>query len=89
MTNYDMDEFRRREEAENREKKRRLEDATFENEARSTEYADQYAQQMADKEAFQQYKEETKELRKLEERIHKKIKSIFDEYKYKHYNNDN
>jgi DNA-directed RNA polymerase subunit F len=85
MTNYDMDEFRRREEAENREKKRRLEDATFENESRSTEYADKYAQQEADKLAFQKYKEETRDIRKLEEKIHKKIKSIFDEYKYKHY----
>ena len=51
MTNYDMDELRRRSEnaEKERENKRRLEDATFENEARSTEYADQYAQQMADK----------------------------------------
>lgn len=91
MTNYDMDELRRRSEnaEKERERKRRLEDATFENEARSTEYADKYAQQEADKLAFRKYKEETREIRKLEERIHKKIKSIFDEYKYKHYNNDN
>ena len=90
MTNYDMDELRRRSEEskKERERKRRLEDATFENESRSTEYADKYAQQMKEKEAFQKYKEETRDIRKLEEKIHKKIKSIFDEYKYKHYNND-
>ena len=40
---------------------------------------------LEDDDVFQQYKEETRELRKLEEKIHKKIKSIFDEYKYKHY----
>ena len=90
MTNYDMDEFRRKAvptlpDNEEKERRRRLEDITYENEARSTEYADKYAQQEADKKAFQQYKEETRELRKLEEKIHKKIKSIFDEYKYKHY----
>ena len=54
MTNYDMDEFRRKAvptlpDNEEKERRRRLEDITYENEARSTEYSDKYAQQVAEK----------------------------------------